>query len=165
VVVWGGESCTLSYSFRTDCPRDSLVDAFLRPQHVQACVRRANLTIVVHDTAAFQNHIEYIYNYMVSKLWIRFGRVADTAAGRVSFAMESCSTSGSGVIPSVRSTEGYYQFSAAGDSMQVDYWQQITLDRSLNSFYVYFIRRDARRVVHNQQRYVNERHRWQQPTP
>jgi len=155
-----GPVYTVRYSFRTDCPVDSLLEAFLQPRHVEACMRRGNLRIHVLDTARLRNRIEYTYNYMISRLRITFNRMADTSLNRVSCVLESCTTSGSSIVPSVRSSRGYYALVDEGDSMRVDYWQQTTLDRDLTDLYLYFIRRDTRKVLHTQQRYVTERRRW-----
>ncbi len=158
-----GPTYSIRYSFHTDCPRDSLIEAFLKPRHVEACMRRGNLRIRVLDTLALGNRIEYTYNYMVSKLRLTFGRVADTALGRVSFVLEACSTSGSSIVPTVRGSRGHYVMVPEGDSTRVDYWQETTLDRDLNGLYLFLIHRDTRKVLHNQQRYVNERERWVSP--
>jgi hypothetical protein len=155
-----GPTYTVTYSFTTDCPAESLFLAFMRPEHIIACMKRANLRIEVIDTAPLRNRIVYTYSYIISELRLRFDRYADTAARLVGFTMEACSTSGSSIIPTVRSSHGYYKITPQGDSCRVDYWQQTTLDRDLIDFYLFFIRRDTRRVLNNQRRYVSNRERW-----
>ena len=160
-LVSQGPTYTVTYSFTTDCPPESLLQAFLQPVHIVACMKRANLRIEVIDSALLRNRIVYTYSYIISKLRLRFDRNADTAARRVSFTMESCSTSGSSLVPTVLSSRGYYAVTRLDDSCRVDYWQQTTIDRELIDFYLFFIRRDTRRVLRNQKRYVNRRDRWQ----
>lgn len=164
-LVWAGPTYTVTYSFTTDCPPESLLQAFLQPAHIVACMKRANLHMEVMDSALLHNRIVYTYSYIISKLRLRFNRSADTIARRVRFTMEACSTSGSSIVPTVRSSQGYYEITPQGDSCRVDYWQQTTIDRDLIDFYIFFIRRDTRRVLHNQERYVNHRERWAKSNP
>jgi hypothetical protein len=159
-----GPTYTVTYSFWTDCAPDTLMQVFLDPVHVEACMRRGNLHMAVVDSTLLRNRIEYTYNYFIATLRLRFSRAADTLRNRMCFVLEACSTSGSTVVPSVRSSSGYYAVAPDSGGYRVDYWQQTTLDRNLTDFHLYFIRRDTRRVLHTQQRYVGER-RWDRHAP
>jgi len=156
---WQGPTYSVTYSFTTDCSPENLLQLFLQPEHVVACMKRANLHINVVDSAPFHNRIIYSYSYLISKLHLHFNRKADTTTQKVHFTMEACSTSGSSLVPSVRMSRGYYAIIPGGDSCRVDYWQETTLDRRLNDFYLFFIKRDTRRVLRNQERYVS---RWKE---
>ncbi len=159
-LAWKGPAYTVTYSFMTDCPPDSLLQAFLQPVHIVSCMKRANLHMEVVDSAQLHNRIEYTYSYFISRLALRFNRSADTLARRVSFTLEASTTTGSSIVPTVRSSRGYYAITPQGDSCRVDYWQETSLDRDLTDLYIFFIRRDTRRVLHNQERYANNRGRW-----
>ena len=150
-----GPSYTVTTSFTTGCPPESLLMAFMKPEHIVSCMKRANLHIEVLDTAEFHNRIIYIYSYVISKLRLQFDRSLDTAGKRVNFTLEKSSTSGSSVVPRVVSSHGYYSVVVQGGRCLVDYRQKTTIDRDLNDFYLFFIRRDTRRVLRNQERYVN----------
>jgi hypothetical protein len=153
-LTWQGATYTITYSFTTDCTADLLLQAFLQPEHVMACMKRANLRIEVADSTPLQNRIIYTYSYLISQLRLQFNRRADTLARRVYFTMEACTTSGSSIVPTVRSSHGWYAITPLEKGCRVDYWQQTTLDRELQEFHLYFIRRDTRRVLRNQERYV-----------
>jgi hypothetical protein len=159
VFSWEGPTYEATWHFPTDCPPDSLQMVFFLPTHVRRCISRANLTITVQDSGQTSNQIAYTYSYLISKLRLRFLRVLDSAAHRVTFTMEACSVSGSSIVPNVLSSIGTYTVVDTGGGWQVQFHQVTTLDRDLNELYMHFIRNDTRRVLRNQERYSRER-RW-----
>lgn len=160
VFTWEGRDYDAAWQFGTTCPPETLLHVFFQPHHIRRCMERANLTIEVLDSGETRNRIAYTYAYLVSTLRLTFLRELDTAGRRVTFVMQACSVSGTNVVPTVVSSEGYYAIVDSAGAWRVRYWQKTVLDRDLNDLYMYFIRGDTRRVVRNQERYSRER-RWQ----
>ncbi|MBD3240853.1 MAG: hypothetical protein GF331_09730 [Chitinivibrionales bacterium] len=153
-LTWRDSTYEIHHSFSSGCPRDTLYEVFHKPAHMRRYLTDANLEIVVHDSSRAHNDITYIYRYFISRLELRFSRRIERDERMVSFTLTTSASYGSAIIPKVLRVYGYYRVADSAGTRKVDYYQKTTLDRDLNPFYIFFIRRDTDQFLVDLEQYL-----------
>jgi|GEM_PF-3576755 len=157
VMTSTGPTYTVDYSFTTACAPETLYAVLHDYDQILKYLTKSNLTIEQLGAGPGWNRLRYTYDYLVHYLTLTFIRHRLPQDGRVVFSVEQC-VSSSRFIPTVRSLEGWYELAGeARGRTRVIYHQKTTLDRELNRFYMFFIRRDTKAFLVMLEEYVGKR--------
>jgi hypothetical protein len=122
-------SYTFTSIFKINANKECLIHVFFDFEHIKALAPSAENVKLIKSGSNW-NKISYTYKAFIFSNTSVWSRKINQKASKVNFELVS-STNNNSLMPEMTSSSGYYQITSTNDGLEVRYYQECTLTKSI----------------------------------